>query len=708
INYIVKEQLCPNSLACTETLEAIVNDPLQMHSVEIKILDTNDHSPVFPGKSQTIRVAESALVGSKFPLLGADDPDIGINSISSYKLSQNAFFNLEVHTDADQGPSAELVLLKSLDRERQATLRLVLTAVDGGRPPRSGTTEIHVVVLDANDNAPAFSKSVYKVSVPENTAIGTSVKYSFKQGQKGISDTFSIDFNTGEISLIGELDYESTGAYEIRVEARDGGSTPLASHCKVLVEVVDVNDNAPEIKLSSLLDSVPEDSRKGTVIALITVQDKDGGKNGKVHCFMSKNSPFVLESTQGKYYSLVLSGALDREEKQIYNVSITAIDEGTPPLSSTTVVTVRVSDVNDNPPRFPEASVNVYVKENSPAGSKFPLLGADDPDIGINSISSYKLSQNTFFNLEVHTDADQGPSAELVLLKSLDRERQATFRLVLTAVDGGRPPRSGTTEIHVVVLDANDNAPVFSKSLYKVLVSEDVALGTSVLKLNATDLDEGINSELLYSFKQGQKGISDKFTIDPGTGEISVIGELDYESTSAYEIRVEARDGGSTPLASHCKVLVEVVDVNDNAPEIKLSSLLDSVREDARKDTAIALITVQDKDGGKNGKVHCSMSKNSPFVLESTQEKYYSLVLSGTLDREKNELYNVSITATDEGTPPLSGTTVLTVRVSDVNDNPPLFPEASVNLILSLSILLCLTLLFKIIFNLIFTQLKMF
>ncbi|XP_072515643.1 uncharacterized protein [Salminus brasiliensis] len=1143
LDVLDREQLCPNSLACTETLEAIVNDPLQMYSVEVKILDINDHSPVFPEKSQTIRVAELALVGSKFPLLGADDPDIGMNSISSYKLSQNAYFNLEVHTDADQGPSAELVLLKSLDREKQATVRLVLTAVDGGRPPRSGMTEINVVVLDANDNAPVFSKSVYKVLVPENIAIGTifvklnatdldeginsELLYSFKQGQKGISDKFSIDSSTGELSVIGELDYESTSAYEIRVEARDGGSTPLVSHCKVLVEVVDVNDNAPDIKLSSLLDSVREDARKGTVIALITVQDKDGGKNGKVHCSMSKNSPFVLESTQGKYYSLVLSGALDREENDIYNVSITATDEGTPALSSITVVTVRVSDVNDNPPRFPEPSINVYVKENSPAGgliavvsakdidmgenahvtyslcdssntplssvvsinsvtgeiysmqsfnyeemkhlqfqvqatdsgtpplssnvtvnvfildendnspvilppyseagsvntenipysaeagyfvakiravdadsgynallsyhitepkgtnlfrigsssgeirtkrrmsdndlkthplvltvcdhgdpslsatvsvdvvvvesldsmqpslrqvpmkeegfsdlnlylliaivsvsvifllslialivakcyssdgafsscsapvvtthpdgswsyskstqqydvcfssdtlksdvvvfpspfppvdaelisinggdtftrtqtlpssekavlsghavysvleevrpgtlvgnlakdlslnvgdlearklrivsgsskkhfevdlksgalfvldvldreqlcpnslactetleaivndplqmysvevkildindhspvfpgksqtirvaesalvgSKFPLLGADDPDIGMNSISSYKLSQNAYFNLEVHTDADQGPSAELVLLKSLDREKQATVRLVLTAVDGGRPPRSGMTEINVVVLDANDNAPVFSKSVYKVLVPEDIAIGTIFVKLNATDLDEGINSELLYSFKQGQKGISDKFSIDSSTGEMSVIGELDYESTSAYEIRVEARDGGATPLVSHCKVLVEVVDVNDNAPDIKLSSLLDSVREDARKGTVIALITVQDKDGGKNGKVHCSMSKNSPFVLESTQGKYYSLVLSGALDREENDIYNVSITATDEGTPALSSISVVTVRVSDVNDNPPRFPEPSIN-----------------------------
>ncbi|KAK3521641.1 hypothetical protein QTP70_014713 [Hemibagrus guttatus] len=1157
---IDREELCPNNNACTESLEAILNNPLNVYSIEVKILDINDNKPAFSVKSQNIRISELTLPGAKFALLGAEDPDVGINSVSTYKLSANPFFNLEVNAEANSAPFPELVLQKALDREKQAELQLVLTALDGGKPQKSGTTNIIITILDANDNAPFFTKQLFKTQILENAAVGTviiklnatdpdegvngEIIYTFKQGQKGIADKFSLNSNTGEIAVARILDYEEANAYEILVEARDRGQSPLASHCKVLVEVLDLNDHAPDIKLSSLLDSVREDAKKGTVIAFITVQDKDEGKNGKVRCFVSQNSPFVLESTQGKYYSLVLNSALDREENALYNVSITATDEGVPPLSSTAVLTVYISDVNDNAPRFPESSESVYVKENSPAGAliasvsaqdmdfgenaqitysllrnsnmplssavsinsvtgeiysmqsfnfeemktfqfhvqatdsgvpplsnnvtvnvfildendsspvflppysepgsvntenipysaeagyfvakvravdadsgynallsyyiteskgtnlfrigtstgeirtkrrmsdndlkthpliitvsdngepslsttmsievvvvenmdslqpslrqvpvkeenfsnlnlylliaivsvsvifllslialiaakcygtdggfsrssapvvtthpdgswsyskstqqydvcfssdtlksdvvvfpspfppadaelisinggdtfnrtqtlpsttkmkelfwivcllwtllciqgvssghvaysiseevspgtvvgnlakdlnlnvadlesrrlhivsgsskkhfdvdvktgalfvleaidreqlcpnsdtctesleaivnnplqmhsvevklldindhspvfpektqtvriaelaapgaRFPLLGAEDPDIGSNSISSYKLSNNVFFSLEVHTDADQGPSAELVLMKNLDREKQPVIRLVLTAVDGGKPPRSGTTEIIVIILDANDNAPVFSKTVYKVLVQENVVVGTSILKLNATDLDEGVNSVLRYSFKQGQKGISDKFAIDSSTGEISVIGTLDYETTNAYEIRVEARDGGATPLASHSKVLVEVVDVNDNAPDIKLSSLLDNVREDAKKGTVIALITVQDKDGGKNGKVRCFVSQDSPFVLESTQGKYYSLVLNSALDREENALYNVSITATDEGVPPLSSTAVLTVHISDVNDNAPSFPESSV------------------------------
>ncbi|XP_049324649.1 protocadherin alpha-2 isoform X14 [Astyanax mexicanus] len=583
LDVIDREQLCPNSLACTETLEAIVNDPLQMHRVEIKILDTNDHSPVFPGKSQLIRVAESALVGSKFPLLGADDPDIGINSISSYKLSQNTFFNLEVHTDADQGPSAELVLLKSLDRERQATFRLVLTAVDGGRPPRSGTTEIHVVVLDANDNAPVFSKSLYKVLVSEDVALGTSVLklnatdldeginsellYSFKQGQKGISDKFTIDPGTGEISVIGELDYESTSAYEIRVEARDGGSTPLASHCKVLVEVVDVNDNAPEIKLSSLLDSVREDARKDTVIALITVQDKDGGKNGKVHCSMSKNSPFVLESTQEKYYSLVLSGTLDREKNELYNVSITATDEGTPPLSGTTVLTVRVSDVNDNPPLFPEASVNVYINENSPAGGLIAVVSAHDIDDGENSRITYSLFHSSGISISASVSINS-VTGEMYSMQSFNYEEIKHFQFQVQATDSGTPPLSSNMTLNVFILDENDNKPVIlppyseAGSVNTENIPYSAEAGYFVGKVKAVDADSGYNALLSYYITE-PKG-NNLFRIGSSSGELRTKRRMSDNDLKTHPLVITVCDHGEPSLSATVSVDVVVVESMDS------------------------------------------------------------------------------------------------------------------------------------------------
>ncbi|XP_066506573.1 protocadherin alpha-2-like [Hoplias malabaricus] len=609
---IDREQLCPSSQTCVETLEAIVNDPLQMHSVEVKILDVNDHSPVFPGKSQTIRIAESALVGSKFPLLGAEDPDIGGNAIGSYKLSHNAHFSLEVHTDADQGPSAELVLTKSLDREKQASIRLVLTAVDGGRPPRSGTTEINIVVLDANDNAPAFSKSVYKAAVPENTGPGSvilklnasdldegmnsEVTYSFKQGQKGIAEKFAIDSSSGEMTVIGQLDYESTGAYEIRVEARDGGSTPLASHCKVLVEIVDVNDNAPDIKLSSLLDSVREDAKKGTVIALITIQDKDGGSNGKVHCSVSKNSPFVLESTQGKYYSLVLDGTLDREEHELYNVSITATDEGAPPLSSTTVVTVRVSDVNDNPPRFSLPSVDAYVKENSPAGGLIAVVSAQDRDTGENAHLSYSLLSSP--DLPVSSAVSiNSESGEIYSMQSFNYEELKRFRFQVQATDSGSPPLSSNVSVSVFVLDENDNSPVLlapyseAGSVSTESVPYSAEAGYFVAKVRAVDADCGYNALLSYHLTEA-KG-TNLFRIGSSSGEIRTKRRMSDNDLKSHALVVTVSDHGEPSLSATASVEVVVVEnVERVQPSLRQVPLKEEAFSDLNLYLLIAIVSV--------------------------------------------------------------------------------------------------------------------
>ncbi|XP_053501643.1 protocadherin alpha-8 isoform X11 [Ictalurus furcatus] len=583
---IDREQMCPNSDTCTESLEAIVNNPLQMHSVEVKILDINDHSPVFPGKSQTINIAESVMIGAKFPLLGAEDPDIESNSISSYKLSQNVFFSLEVHTDADQGPSAELVLMKNLDREKQSIVRLVLTAVDGGKPPRSGTAEIIVNILDANDNAPVFSKTVYKVLVQENVIAGTSIlklnatdidegvnsdlTYSFKQGQKGISDKFAIDASTGDISVIGTLDYETTNAYEIRVEARDGGHTPLASHSKVLVEVVDVNDNAPDIKLSSLLDNVREDAKKGTVIALITVQDKDGGKNGKVRCFVSQNSPFVLESTQGKYYSLVLNGALDREENTLYNVSITATDEGVPPLSSTAVLTVHISDVNDNAPRFPESSMNVYVKENSPAGALIASVYAQDIDFGENAQITYSVSSIFLYS----TVSINSVTGEMYSMQSFNFEEIKTFQFKVQATDSGVPPLSSNITVNVFILDENDNSPVIlppyaeTGSVKTENIPYSAEAGYFVAKVRAVDADSGYNALLSYHITE-PKG-TNLFRIGTSTGEIRTKRRMSDNDLKAHPLIITVSDNGEPSLSATLTIDVVVVEsLDDVRPSLR-------------------------------------------------------------------------------------------------------------------------------------------
>lgn len=229
-------------------------------------------------------------------------------------------------------------------------------------------------------------------------------------------------------------------------------------------------------------------------------------------------------------------------------------------------ILVEIQDINDNPPRFHENEVTLEISETSMPGASFPLDSAHDPDIGSNSLQSYRLSKNEHFKLETRSRTHGSMYAELVLEKALDREKQAELSLVLSAIDGGTPERSGTIKIHVIVMDANDNAPVFNQAVYKAILAENAPKDTLVIRVNATDPDEGSFGEVTYSFRHASDKPSQLFAINPKTGEIRVQGEVDFETAKGYDIDIQAKDSGS--LTSHCKVLIEIADLNDNAPVI--------------------------------------------------------------------------------------------------------------------------------------------
>ncbi|XP_069388104.1 protocadherin alpha-5-like isoform X10 [Paralichthys olivaceus] len=579
---IDREELCPNVEKCLLKIQAVLNNPMTAHRVEISVLDVNDNSPAFIEKTYYLNISESSLTGERYLLPIAVDADIGGNSVKTYKLSQNEHFSLDVQSGGEHGVSAELVLQKALDREKQSVIKLVLTAVDGGRPPRSGSIQLIVNVIDVNDNIPTFSKSLYKVRVKENASPGSlviklnatdadegmnsKILYSLvKRGNIDPSNIFDINSETGEITVKGTLDYEETPAYEVRVQAMDQGPVPRSAHAKLLIEIIDVNDNAPAISVTSLMTPVKEDAELGTIVAFLTVSDKDGGNNGVVNCKVEGSVPFKLKSNYKNDFSLVVDGPLDRENTSLYNVTITAADEGIPPLSSIRVITVHVSDVNDNAPRFMEPVINVYVKENSPTGSIIYTINASDPDLDSNAKLTYRLLDNSPKNIPISSIVNiNSETGDIISLQSFNFEELKTFQFKVQATDSGVPPLSSNVTVNVFILDENDNSPAvlspYSEhgSVNSESIPYSAEAGYFVAKIRAVDADSGYNALLSYHLSE-PKG-NNLFRIGTSTGEIRTKRRMSDNDLKTHPLVVLVSDNGEPSLSATVSIDVVVVE----------------------------------------------------------------------------------------------------------------------------------------------------
>nr|XP_020137849.1 protocadherin gamma-A6 isoform X12 [Microcebus murinus] len=582
---IDREELCAQSAPCLVSFNILVEDKLSLYPVEVEIVDINDNSPRFLREELEVKILENAAPSSRFLLMEVHDPDVGMNSLQGFKLSANGHFSVDVQSEANGPKYPELVLERALDREGEAAHHLVLTAVDGGDPVRSGVARILITVLDANDNAPVFSQPVYRASVPENLSVGTpvlsvnatdqdegahaEVTYSFVKIPEKISQIFRLNALTGEISTSANLDYEDSSFYELDVEARDRPG--LRDRAKVLITVLDVNDNVPEVVVTSGSRTIAESAPPGTVIALFQVYDRDSGPNGLVTCSIPRSLPFELEKTVDNYYRLVTNSFLDREEVSLYNITVTATDKGMPPLSTETLISLNVADTNDNPPTFPRSSYSVYIPENNPRGASIFSVTALDPDSDENARVSYSLAEDTLEGAPVSSFVSiNSNTGVLYALRSFDYEQFRDLQLLVTASDSGNPPLSSNVSLSLFVLDQNDNAP---EILYPALPTDgstgvelaprSAEPGYLVTKVVAVDRDSGQNAWLSYRLlKASEPGL---FSVGLHTGEVRTARALLDRDALKQSLMVAVQDHGQPPLSATVTLTVAVA---DSIPEV--------------------------------------------------------------------------------------------------------------------------------------------
>ncbi|XP_066572843.1 protocadherin alpha-C2 isoform X2 [Amia ocellicauda] len=606
---IDRETLCVVSSTCFLNLEVVVENPLEVWNVEVEILDVNDNAPQFPRNEYELDISESALPGARFPVESAQDPDVGSNSIRLYRLSPNEHFALDSNTPSSNSKLIELVLKKALDREQNPSHQLILTAVDGGKPAQTGTATINVRVLDSNDNVPVFDSSVYKVSLLENSPRDSlviklnatdldegsngEVFYSFSSyTPEKVRQMFSMDPNTGEIRVRSHVDYEETNSYEIYVQAMDKGASAVAVHCKVVVDIIDANDNTPEIVLSSLSSPVREDARPDTVVALISVTDRDSGLNKQVSLEIPPDLPFKIKSFRN-YYTLVTAGFLDREVVSVYNITLSATDSGSPPLSSEKTIRVEVADVNDNPPRFEQTSYTMYVNENNAAGALLCTVRALDADVNENAQVSYTILSDNNHGIPVTSYVSiNAETGEAYALRSLDYETLREFHFQVKAQDAGIPPMSRVATVYIYVVDQNDHIPEFlhpspvNGSKSTETIPKNAEAGHLVTKVTAYDADAGQNAWLFYFLQQTtEPGL---FKVHQHTGEVRTTRKIIEDNSTTFSMTILVKDNGQPSLSATATVNVAVMEV---APKV-LPDPKKSVKENTKLISHVTLYLI--------------------------------------------------------------------------------------------------------------------
>ncbi|CAN0129353.1 unnamed protein product [Bubo scandiacus] len=600
--------------------------------VEIAVTDVNDHPPRFPRDCLQLNVSELSPPGTAFRLPAARDPDAGRFGTQGYALVEEEggaageppFFQLRY----GRPEPLELVLLRRLDRERAEAHRLVVEAWDGGSPRRRGRLRVSVRVLDENDNAPAFSRGEYRARLREDAPPGTAVcrlratdpdlgangevRYAINRRQSDPDGYFAVEERSGVLRLRRPLDREARALHHLVVEARDGGAQPEVSSALVSVAVLDVNDNRPAIRLLYLTESggprVSEGARPGDYVARVSVSDADEiggaeGSGGIALALLGGDGAFALRPAGAGIFFLCVAGPLDRESRDVYELRLVATDGGAPPLSAEEPLLLRVADLNDEAPAFPQPHYRAAVSEAASPGTTVLRLSASDADEpgSPNAEVRYALEGDPAALALLRIDARSGAVSTRA---RLDRERQAALELRVVARDGGRPPRAAACRLSVRVEDANDNEPRFERQVYRGRLPEHAAPGRCLLQVKATDADADQFGEIEYFLYDGfhyyEK--SKAFQIDPRTGQICVSQDIDREGDpTTYDLLVKATDGGG--LSAQAFVRIEIEDINDNQPVFEQTVYVTSISSHTQPGTEIINVVATDRDSGIYGLV---------------------------------------------------------------------------------------------------------
>ncbi|XP_018106636.1 protocadherin Fat 4 [Xenopus laevis] len=655
---------------------------LQSHNyaiVTITVLDTQDNPPSFSQGSYSFVMFENVAVGYNVGTVLATTLDLNTNI--TYLVTtgdQKGVFTIDKATG--------LIMTASVvDREEQDFYQLKVVASGGAV---TGEAIVNITVKDLNDNSPHFLNAIENVNVVENwrnghtifqakavdldEGINGRVAYSLKQNPQSL---FYVDEVTGAVSLTGPLDVD-TGSYQVEIIASDMGVPQLASSFILTISVHDVNDNPPVFDQLSyevtLLESEPVNSRFFKVHAT----DKDSGLNGEITYSITRGN--VGEAfgifPDGQLY---VKSELDREVKDLYTLQVSASDRAVEPLSTTVNVTIILEDVNDNRPLFNSTNYVFYFEEENSGGSFVGRIYAVDKDSGSNGEIMYAF-ETLQPDFELNTVTGDITSTHQFDREALMRQRgAAAFTLKVASTDLGLPkPLKDQATVQIYIRDINDNHPKFSKDLYQASISELASNMTPVLRVSSSDVDEGNNGLISYSIVKGNE--EKHFTIDSSTGQVALVGKLDYEATASYSLIIQAVDSGPVLLSATSTLSIEVLDENDNSPSFPKATLFVDVVENMRVGELVSSVTATDSDSGDNADIHYSITGTNNHGTFSISPNTGSIFLAKKLDYETQELYKLNITAKDKGSPPRSSNMSVVIKVRDFNDNPPSFPAGDI------------------------------